>query len=175
MRSSSSSSSCYLLLLLLLHLIPLPQSALLWGIWDLVKFSCIVIIIIRLVELLGLREGPSIVCRVRPVSFVSRSTECKYISPSGYLSLSSSSWAYVSHCSCYVLNFCFILLCFILFYFRVFPALTCRFQLQFQFSVSVPVYSELFELLPLPPPPSSSSCLSFFCSPRFVRGFFVVG
>lgn len=77
----------------------------------------------------------------------------------------------------FVFNFCFILLCFILFYsvfFRVFPALTCRFQLQFQFSVSVPVYSELFELLPLPSSPSSSSstsCLSFFCSPRL---FFVV-
>lgn len=58
---SSSSSCCYLLLLLLLlillHLIPLPQSALLWGIWDFVKFSCIVIIIIRLLGLLGLREG----------------------------------------------------------------------------------------------------------------------
>lgn len=157
---SSSSSSCYLLLLLLvlllLHLIPLPQSALLWGIWDLVKFSCIVIIIIRLVELLSLREGPSIVCRVRPVSFVSRSTESKYISTSGYLLV--LSWAYVSHCLCYVLNFCFILLCFILFYFRVFPALTCRFQLQFQFSVSVPVYSELFQLLP------PSLLFSFFLS-----------
>lgn len=114
-------------------------------------------------------KGPSIVCRVRPVSFVSRSTESKYISPSGYLS-SSSSWAYVSHCLCYVFNFCFILLCFILFFSSI-PSINMS------ISASVPVFgissSLLWTIRTVAPslfPSSSSTRLSFFCSPRL---FFV--
>lgn len=140
---SSSSSSCYLLLLLLvlllLHLIPLPQSALLWGIWDLVKFSCIVIIIIRLVELLSLREGPSIVCRVRPVSFVSRSTESKYISTSGYLSFFCRGLCFPLFVLC--LEF---LLYFIMFYSVLFSSIP---SINMSISASVPVFGISSSLL----------------------------